>query len=60
MIMQPRIADGKAVLPRPSVFDLIVRGWFGLLNAIVWCLTLSTGCVVRRHGNRYYQKPPIY
>ena len=44
--MQPDINSGGVVPPRPSVFEPIVRLWFGLLNAIVWCLTFSTGRVV--------------
>ena len=61
MIMRPDMKDGGVVPPRPSAFEPIIRLWFGLLNAIVWCLTFSTGCVVRRQrDNRRYQMPPIY
>ena len=62
MTMQPDIKDGRVVPPKPSMFEPIVRLWFGLLNVLVWCLTFSTGRVVRRQRDirHYYQMPPIY
>ena len=60
MTVQPDIGAGGLVPPRPSPFEPIVRIWFGLLDAMVWCLTLSTGRVVRRQRDiRHYQTPPI-
>ena len=61
LIMKPDQKSYGVVPPTPSLFEPIIRLWLGLLNAIVWCLTLSTGRVVRRRrDNRRYQMPPIY
>lgn len=60
MIVRPKMDEADFVPPRPDVFALLGRLWFAILDAVVWCLTLSKGQVVRRHVRTILKMPPIY